>query len=441
MIDFLFPTLINTSVFPCSLDPKSPIEKIKRTIGKVFISILEQFPCAFVKSESCRKSVAFYYRNLLVRNDGSGSLGPAMEKLCIQGIILLRGLVRNPVFHKDSYDWRGNYVFELGVHASKSGVENSELIVECQKIIDSEILSNPFIQELSSLILQKFLILNAPEFSQMIESPEAFLAESTESSWQFNLTRCSETLLQDLLIRYKDLLAVLLADLFKSAVSAPLDESTIIMKYSVYGAASSCASDLAESINMDSMLSQYLIPEFLSITENSGARSISKFCTIRLRFAQLLGAWVDVQMGQEIRLKVYECLIHMISPSEPFMAIRIAASMALRNCIENWDFDAADFSPFLEQFLQNLLELVSQVEESETQLLMVSVLSSVVERMTDYILPFTTSLIVPKLPIIWETSQNSSLLKGSLVQLLRSIVEVSVMILVFLIPMILMINY
>ncbi len=191
--------------------------KLKILIGKCFIHILELHPYAFVLSPSCMQSVNFYFSFLKERN--AIAANDVEERICLQGLILLRGLVRNVAFHDQEValdGMRGNAAF--GPLISKE-ISNYEIVLCKSQDILEGLFTESTVCLLCEMLVMQYLILTPNEYESFANDPETFVIEeaASEQQWRFNLKMCAECAFEDLMIQHGDLLGRKLADLFLHA--------------------------------------------------------------------------------------------------------------------------------------------------------------------------------------------------------------------------------
>ncbi|KAJ3334820.1 Importin-11 [Gonapodya sp. JEL0774] len=144
---------------------------------------------------------------------------------------------------------------------------------------------------------------------------------------------------------------------------------------------------------------------------------------IRRRIAWLTGCWVPVKASKELRPLVYNVLVSLLRSDED-MVVRLTAVQNLRLVVDDWDFDAEGFTPFLEGIVDMFVELLAAVEEFDTKLRILNCLAVIIERMETKILPFAHR-VVEVLPTLWAESESQNMFRCSMLVILTKLVTSS----------------
>lgn len=86
---------------------------------------------------------------------------------------------------------------------------------------------------------------------------------------------------------------------------------------------------------------------------------------MRRRIVFLIGAWTP-QLPKGNRDVIYRVLTDLLNDNE--FAIRLAAVTNLRFVIDDWEFDADAFRPYIERIITILGATLKHSEEFDTQL-------------------------------------------------------------------------
>src|SRR5690606_10306144 len=109
------------------------------------------------------------------------------------------------------------------------------------------------------------------------------------------------------------------------------------------------AEQLSASVNFDGWFQSHLLRDL----EANAAPSDR---ILRARAVQLVGVWVPFGCSAETRALVYAALLRRLQPDED-LAVRLLAAAALREVVDDWNFDAAGFTPFLDLAVRSLTQL------------------------------------------------------------------------------------
>lgn len=149
----------------------------------------------------------------------------------------------------------------------------------------------------------------------------------------------------------------------------------------------------------------------------------SSYKIIRRRIAWMIGKWVNVNISKAARPTVYTVMLHLLRPEE-HLAVRLAAAQNLKVSIDDWDFEPQSFAPFLEQAVQGLKLVMSEVEEPDSRMKILSCMSIIVERMDEHITPYAQQ-IIELLPPLWQAAADQHLLQSAILVIMTKLVEVS----------------
>lgn len=87
---------------------------------------------------------------------------------------------------------------------------------------------------------------------------------------------------------------------------------------------------------------------------------------LRRRIALLLGRWTSVKFSADLRPALYTVTLPLLRNDED-MAVRLAASRALRASIDDFEFHTEQFLPFLEPAFRLLFALLKEARECDTK--------------------------------------------------------------------------
>ncbi|GAA6036573.1 hypothetical protein JCM8097_001232 [Rhodosporidiobolus ruineniae] len=240
-----------------------------------------------------------------------------------------------------------------------------------------------FVQQLAELLITRLLPLRQDDLEKWSEDPEEWMNEEEMERWEFELRPCAEHVLKALLSAYREELGPSMAALLQQ-VSTPQSMEGLLLKEAVYTAVGRSPSDLESAINFTEWLENTLAPEC--------AGTDSNYRIIRRRIAWLLGNWVGEDLAATSRTQIYTLLVHLLgrNPStDP--AIRLTAARSLAKC-DTWDFDREAFVPLLPRAIEELVQLLSEVQLSDSMMRLNQTLGVVVDRVGQHIAPYASQL-------------------------------------------------
>ncbi|KAF9586226.1 hypothetical protein BGW38_008319 [Lunasporangiospora selenospora] len=359
-----------------------------KLIGKFYLDLIELHPRQFIVTPGSANVLRFYW-GLLAGNQNEFSVSPSQTTL-IQGLLLIKKTLKDPQFILVDKD-------------------PEPIVVQCKHIIENEFMTLETATRLAEILITKYMRLTEDDLEEWDSSPEEWAIEEEADSWRYQLRPCAEKVFMDLLSSRRVQLSPLLVQLAGSAANM----SDLYLKDSIYCAIGLGSHDLYGSIDFDTWLGGQLSQE----VQNSD----SSYRIIRRRIAWMIGRWVSVNVSKAARPTVYTIMLHLLRPEE-HLAVRLAAVQNLKTCIDDWDFEPTSFAPFLEQSVQGLRLVMSQVEEPDSRMRILSCMSMIVERMDEHITPYAQQ-IIELLPPLWQDAVDQNLLQSAILVIMTKLVE------------------
>jgi hypothetical protein len=356
-------------------------------------------------------------------------------------------------------------------------IEDPIIQMKQQKAI--EIKQNYFtrenLQQILSFLFNEYLLMTDEELEIWRDSPEEFINEdgTATDAWKYNYRACAETLFQSFVHEYHDLVVPIVVELIevyskvkpienfdKSSLSNINNLNSVnmnflknskknnnnnahnsipknidrflLLKDASYNCASIAAWELVSHIDFDVWFTQALLPEIL------GSPSMPCNVLIKRRILILISNWVNIKLSQDNRKIVYELLCQCLQPTED-LVIRLQANLTLKCVLDDIHFEKETYLPYLNYHFGLMCQLLKEVEDSDTKIKVLSVLSFLIERVDIHIRPFCTQL-ADYLPFLWQESADQNMLRCSIVtafhRLVKSFGAQSINYHLFLIPVI-----
>jgi HEAT repeat protein len=134
-----------------------------------------------------------------------------------------------------------------------------------------------------------------------------------------------------------------------------------------------------------------------------------------------MGRWVSVKCAKESRTILYQSLLQLLNAQED-LVVRMTAVSDLGKVVDDFDFDITYFTPFLQQFVDLLMELLLKVDEFDSRLKIINSLIIIIERMDGQMLPSVVQLI-QIIPDLWNRSADQHMFRNSIVTILTKLVQ------------------
>ncbi|SMR41431.1 unnamed protein product [Zymoseptoria tritici ST99CH_1E4] len=360
-------------------------------------SFVKDFASLFGSKEAALAAIA--------NPDGQHSLEEEktfQEKIALKGLLIVRACVKMVHNPTQTFKYRT--------------AEDKEEKARATEIIRQTMLTDDFVREAMDVLVTRFFIFRARDLHEWHEEPEEWekREDGDGEDWEFSVRSCSEKLFLDLAINYKEVITQPLLGVFYSVASP--DNEDLIFKDSVYTAIGLAASVIHQQLDFDAFIRDVLVAEVQKSTKG--------YYIIRRRAAILLGQWITVKVAQESRPLVYQIFQHLLNADDPLndQVVRVSAGRQLLNIANDWDFQAEQFLPYAQTILTQLMQLIEQVELTETKMALLSTISVLVERLDSNITPFAER-IVALLPPLWEQAGDEHLMQQSILTILARLVN------------------
>ncbi|XP_011635058.1 importin-11 [Pogonomyrmex barbatus] len=264
--------------------------------------------------------------------------------------------------------------------------------------------------EICSRLVTHYFLLTPADLEMWDTQPESFAIDDGGESWKYCLRPCTESLFLAIFHHFRDVLASVLVNLMRQH-HQPVDPNNlhaILVKDAVYRAVGLAAFDLYDEVNFDQWFSTTLKEELKMRSNN--------YKIIRRRVCWLIGQWTNIKLSAELRPELYKLMIEKLNPEED-LGVRLAASNALKQAIDDFQFNSEEFTPFLEPVFSLLFALLKEVNECDTKMHVLYVLSFIIERVGSGIKPHVGALS-SYLPELWQQSEIYNMLRCAIVSTL-----------------------
>lgn len=211
------------------------------------------------------------------------------------------------------------------------------------------------------------------------------------------------------------LLGPLVVSILREAMSgSPAFETEItsgmLLKDAAYSAAGHVYYELSNYLNFKEWFDGAL--SFELSNDHPNMRIIHR------KIALILGQWVSEIKG-DMRKPVYCSLIRLLQDKD--LAVRLSACRSLYFLIEDANFYERDFIEFLPTCWELCFKLIEEVQEFDSKVQVLNLISILIEHIGQQIFPFSNKL-VDFFQKAWEESAGESLLQIQLLVALRNFV-------------------
>lgn len=399
---------------------KELVEQHAIQYSKLHVQMAQVHPAAFILLPNTLPLVRAYWRLISKFGESYGSKSqdfsakalenddktkndrPAMEKLSLKGLTILRACMKMAFIPAQSFKYR-----------------TPEVKAEQQLAVTSiktELFIDDLVSEIASVIVTKFFVFRQIDLEAWEEDEDEWeiREEGGGDTWEFELRPCAEKLFMDLVINFKHLLVQPLLGFFMSVAGA--DQGNVVTKDAVYTAMGLSAAVVHESFDFDAFLTSTLV--------NDVQQTGPGYKVLRRRIAILIGQWITIKVSEANRPLVYQIFQHMLKKEDETndYVVRVTAARQFRYVVDDFTFNTEGFLPYAPDILGRIMALIQEVENTETKLAVLETIRALAVRLDTHISPFADQ-IVSILPGLWEDSGEEHLLKQAILSILSTLVS------------------
>ncbi|XP_030323526.1 importin-11 [Calypte anna] len=369
-------------------------DRLEKTIilfTKVLLDFLDQHPFSFIPL--IQKSLEFAVTYVFTE----AGEGIVFERFIVQCMNLIKMIVKN-------------YAYK----PSKNIEDSSPETLEAHKI-KTAFFTYPTLMEICRRLVTHYFLLTKEELAMWEEDPEGFTVEETGGdSWKYSLRPCTEVLFIDIFHEYNQTLTPVLLEMVHNLQGSTNmeDTSAILIKDAVYNAVGLAAYELFDSVDFDQWFKNQLLAE-LQVSHN-------RYKPIRRRVIWLIGQWISVKFKSDLRPMLYEAIRNLLQDQD--LVVRIETARTLKLTVDDFEFRSDQFLPFLESMFTLLFQLLQEVNQCDTKMHVLHVLSCVIERVNMQIRPYVGCL-VQYLPLLWKQSEEHNMLRCAILTTLIHLVQ------------------
>ncbi|KAJ2725539.1 hypothetical protein GGI07_001165 [Coemansia sp. Benny D115] len=386
---------------PASRDSADGIvlRKIVLLYGKMYLEFQKYHAVRFILLDCAKPMLAWYWSQIQseapkltsspIDSDGAPEL--ILEPLLIQGIVLYRNTVKNFFYTTD-----------------ENNPEDSD-VKRCRAVIDGTIMVPDFVSQVAETMMAFYIPLKPKDFAMWEEDPEAWLVEEDSDYWEFDVRRSAMRLLVDLVDQNRAQMVPQLRRLLQqTGLAAPTTEAELYRQEGLYAVLGLCANQLYDEIDFCQWLKAHPCVD-------------SPMGVVKWRVAWLIGKWIPVKFPVEQREYAYTILLELAQPSEP-LVVRMEALGSLLRCVDDWDFDASQFAPFLQPSIERITGILGDLTMAESRIRIVNFLSTLVGRMQRDIVPYAAS-IVRLIPPLWQSAAQENMYQTTILSLVTTLIN------------------
>lgn len=356
-------------------------EKFIVHLTKNLLSVIDAHPFAFI--DFIKPSLEFVYYYLFASNIEA----LLFERFIIQCFNLMKVILVCPEYRvkkgvKDAESSRADGII-------REFFQPDILSVVCKKLISH------------------YFILTQEDLELWDADPEAFVIDESGETWKYSLRPSMECLYLSLFPRFCDNVSSVVLELVRetNVLVPPEDMQGVLRKDAVYNAVGLAKYNMYEGVDFDQWFMNVLTQE-LKIKHNN-------YRILRRRVVWLMGQWSRIKLACELRPALYECCLSLLDEQED-IAVRLTASTAFRSVVDDPDFNPDQFQPYVEPTFIRLLDLLKASNECETKMQVLNVITLMLERCGQTIVP-NSVVLLQYLPVLWHESEEHNMLRCAIV--------------------------
>ncbi|EGV62337.1 hypothetical protein PSN45_001069 [Yamadazyma tenuis] len=381
------------------------IERYAKCYSKLYFNIININPTTFILMPCSNDIVTFFFNYL---NSDAEKIYKGTEDdnfwetIALKGFLILKKLI--------------TYIFKKGAITLKQPKDKQDIVNAVEKL-KTQFFNVQVVQQLCDLIINWYLLLKPSDLESWLLEPEEWCNEEFSSSWEYQIRPCAENFFQDLIKYFKDDLSEYLFNKISSNLLGA--NKNILVQDSILCCFQLSADSIADKVDFNQLLREVFIP--LALRNEDVEDKI-----IKRRICLIISEWVKINCSKESRVEIYQLLLTFISANDKIhdQVVKLGATQCLRTIVDDWDFDKRDFSPFLTAYVDNLIQVLQQMNFTESKLYILQTLGVLVERCNPLISYETLMALLNIIPKYWEISNsaNENILKNSLIRILKSLV-------------------
>ncbi|KAL1956730.1 hypothetical protein VTO42DRAFT_6880 [Malbranchea cinnamomea] len=406
---------------PSNLHPRVQklIEKHILQLSKLHLTMAQSRPLAFALLPHSLDLVRSYWGLVVELGKSYGSTDlttakigtdgdadeeekPLLEKLGLKALLIVRACAKTAFYPVQTLKY--------------PHPQDKEEKAQSIHLLKSQLFTEDFVVHVMELLVTRFFVFRSSDLREWEEEPEEWEKREEEISdaWEFSIRSCAEKLYLDLVINFKELLIPKLLHVF--CLYANPQNQEVLLKDSLYCAIGLAAACLDNHLDFNSFLISTLVPEIQ--IQRPG------YNILRRRTSILLGQWVPVKPNELDRAAVYQIFQHLLNKDDPLndQVVRVTAGRQLKSVLDPFEFTAEGFLPYSTPILQSLMNLIQEVELTETKMALLETVRVAVVKLEDHISPFADQ-IMSLLPPLWEQSGEQHLMKQAILTLITSLIH------------------
>ncbi|CAD5116954.1 DgyrCDS5794 [Dimorphilus gyrociliatus] len=272
------------------------------------------------------------------------------------------------------------------------------------------------ITQLGQHLVMDMMVLTEDSLQAWEEIPEEYGNEDHAGICYkyYYFEKCVEKLFLSVIKEYSEQLCPLLLELLNQYCGNPAtfshDLESVLRRDAVYKSIGLASYQLYDELDFDSWFKNSLVAE-LNFDQPFSF-------ILRRRIVWMIARW----LGVKFTLKKDFYRIISILLGEKDTVVKLETVSALRLALDDFHLESEDLVPYLEDIFRKLYDILLSVEEVESKILVLNVISFSMERCGRSIIPLTSKLM-DYLPNLWTAAEKEHTLKSSIVTATKLLLE------------------
>ncbi|ORX47739.1 ARM repeat-containing protein [Hesseltinella vesiculosa] len=400
------------------------LENVIDEYGSLYINLQKSHPVSVALCPHWIDIISYYWSYVVEEGDkvahqfGKKTSSTIFTQFLLHGLQLIKGTIKNVAYDTERPDFDNLAITD----------EEKALAAEGRRIIREGVVTSSFVHTCAETLVSKYMLLTPSDLEQWEEDPEEWANAVDAENWEFELRPCAEATFMNLLAQHRDQLTPIILNLVDQV--GVTDFQSILFRDAIYDAVGLGVHSLYGRLDFESFVANRLMSE--------AANKDPIYKILRRRIAWVLGRWVTESISAECRTAIYEILLQLMVKEED-LVVRLSAAHSLKMAIDDWDFDISILLPYLEPAMNLLMILVTDVEESDSVMKLISDLNTIMDRAGAYVAPYAPKLMDLLTPL-WHRAGSEPLFQSALVVTFTKIAailnEQSSQLFSFLVPMV-----
>lgn len=295
--------------------------------------------------------------------------------------------------------------------------------IEASKLKIKSYLNDEFIVNLCELLLSEYLKLNNEDMFKWQNDPESFVIDEMNENYEYNIRLSTEKLFENIFQYNMELsLKFVLSKLLQFEINSPeAGNVDLLVKDSLLTLIQLGSRLISDVLDFDVFLVNTVFPildcQQDIITNNK--KILIRKCLM------IINSWVSVKCSRENRCRIYEIIFQLMKLSNDKVII-LTSILTLQNLVEDWDFIKTDFRKYSDLFINILLRLLSNGENSfeliESKMIILKCLNIILQKNGKLISATVLQMLVDEFPNIWQFFDDELIIKTILIRTLKHLI-------------------